>query len=97
MSTSPSPWPDACEAAVSLTFDDGMPSQLDRAIPILGEHDQKGTFYINPRGDNWQENLEPWRTVAQAGHEIGNHTVNHPCSSAFKDTRDGGLEQMTLA
>lgn len=97
MPTSSPIWPDACEAAVSLTFDDGMPSQLDRAIPILAEHNLKGTFYVNPRGEDWLKNLEPWRAVAHAGHEVGNHTVNHPCSCAFKDTRDGGLEQMTLA
>ena len=97
MSAAQYPWPDSCEAALSLTFDDGMPSHLDRAVPILGDHNLKGTFYINPRGDDWQKNIEPWRAVVHAGHEVGNHTVNHPCSWAFKEARDGGLEKMTLA
>lgn len=96
MSLTTTPWPAGCEGAVSLTFDDGMPSQLERAVPLLKDHGLTGTFYINPRGDDWKSKLEPWRAVAQAGHEIGNHTVNHPCSCAFKEQREGGLEQMTL-
>jgi peptidoglycan/xylan/chitin deacetylase (PgdA/CDA1 family) len=72
------PFPEGCEGAVSLTFDDGSPSQLDKAIPLLNEHNVKATFYINPRGDDWKERLKPWRDVALAGHEVGNHTVNHP-------------------
>ncbi len=72
-----SPFPHGCEGAVSLTFDDGAQSQLDRAIPILNEHNLKATFYLNPRGD-WKTRLASWREVALAGHEVGNHTVNHP-------------------
>ena len=76
-------WPDGCQGAVSLTFDDGMQSQLDIAIPILKEHKLLGTFYINPRGDDWKVRLTPWREVALAGHEVGNHTINHICSRNF--------------
>ena len=96
MPSSSSPWPDECRGAVSLTFDDGLPSQLDRAIPILNDHGLCATFYLNPSGDDWRDRLAPWRTVAQMGHEIGNHTINHPCSWAFSDDRAGGLEAMTL-
>ena len=63
-------WPNGCQCAISLTFDDGMRSQLDVA----------GTFYVNPRGDAWQEALAPWQPVQAAGHEIGNHTMAHPCN-----------------
>lgn len=96
MSPSSIPWPDGCRGAVSLSFDDGMASQLERAMPILQEYGLHGTFYINPRGDDWKDRLAPWRDAARQGHEIGNHTVNHPCSWAFRDTRDQGLEAMTL-
>jgi len=92
-----SPWPDDCLGAVSLTFDDGLASQLRQAIPMLNEYGLPGTFYVNPRGDNWQERLAPWREVARAGHEIGNHSLTHPCSRGFRDTLDvRGLEDMTL-
>jgi peptidoglycan/xylan/chitin deacetylase (PgdA/CDA1 family) len=95
---SPSPWPDGCQGAVSLTFDDGMTSHLLAAIPMLSEHGLTGTFYLNPRGDNWQERLEPWREAARAGHEIGNHTMAHPCTRAFRtDGELAGLEALTLA
>ena len=92
----PDPWPNGYDGAVSLTFDDGMHSQLDRAIPMLAASGLRGTFYVNPRGPDWRGRLAPWTVVAEAGHEVGNHTVSHPCSCAFKETRDGCLEAMTL-
>ncbi|MGC8782600.1 MAG: polysaccharide deacetylase family protein [Anaerolineae bacterium] len=42
-----SPWPIGHRGAVSLTFDDGRPSQLGRAVPILAEYGLTGTFYLN--------------------------------------------------
>src|SRR5438445_350138 len=93
----PSPCPDDCRVAGSLTFDDGMTSQLQIAIPMLNNHCLQGTFYLNPRGDDWQERLEPWREAVRAGHEMGNHTMAHPCSRAFRETGEpAGLEAMTL-
>ena len=77
------PWPNGCKGAISLTFDDGGQSQLDIAIPILNEYNLLGTFYINPRGDDWKQRLAPWREVVLAGHEIGNHTISHICSRNF--------------
>ena len=73
-------WPNGCLGAVSITFDDGMRSQREIAIPRLEEHGFRGTFYLNPRGDDWQERMAPWQAHQQAGHEMGNHTMAHPCS-----------------
>lgn len=98
MSTLNSPWPDQCQGAVSLTFDDGMASQLAIAAPLLTQHELAGTFYINPR-TNYQEQLAPWHSAVAAGHEIGNHTVNHPCSKNFAFVADNhrlALEEMSL-
>ena len=90
-------WPEGCLGAVSLTFDDGMTSQLEVAIPMLDEHGLEATFYVPPRHENWREGLLPWRDVVRAGHEVGNHTVSHPCSGNFPFTPEGrGLEVMTL-
>ncbi len=95
--TGNTPWFNGCQGAVSLTFDDGMQSQLDIAIPILKEHNLLGTFYINPRGDDWKVRLAPWREVALAGHEVGNHTINHICSRNFAGNPNArGLEGITL-
>jgi peptidoglycan/xylan/chitin deacetylase (PgdA/CDA1 family) len=90
------PWPDECDGAVSLTFDDGLPSQLERAVPLMSKAGLRGTFYVNPGGDTWQAGLQPWRAVAEAGHEIGNHTCAHPCPRNLFNSPDG-LETMTLA
>jgi hypothetical protein len=73
-------WPAGCQGAISLTFDDGLRSQLETAIPRLEERGLRGTFYLNPRGDDWQTRLAVWRPAQQAGHEMGNHTISHPCS-----------------
>ena len=90
------PWPEGCQGAVSLTFDDGLSSQLERAVPILNDHGLRGTFYVCPRGENWEKVLEPWREVAKAGHEVGNHSLSHTCSCNMSGNPKKGLESMTL-
>ena len=93
----PGPWPYGSQGAFSLTFDDGMSSQLNIAVPLLDKYGLKGTFYINPAGKDWYERLAPWREVARSGHEIGNHSLSHPCSCNFSgDPHCNGLENMTL-
>ncbi|NLS77886.1 MAG: polysaccharide deacetylase family protein [Chloroflexi bacterium] len=88
-------WPQGCEGAISLTFDDGMRSQLEIAVPRLEERGFRGTFYLNPRGDDWQSRCASWLAPYQAGHEIGNHTMAHPCSLNTQLTLQGWtLEQI---
>jgi peptidoglycan/xylan/chitin deacetylase (PgdA/CDA1 family) len=65
-------------------------------VPALEEFGFKGTFYINPNGDDWSERYAPWKGVAAHGHEIGNHTLTHPCPNNISG-HPGGLEDMTLA
>lgn len=72
-------WPDGRKAAVVLTYDDGLPSQIETAIPALDRRDLKGVFFLsNVR----VEDISAWRAAAQTGHELGNHTPFHPCLSA---------------
>jgi peptidoglycan-N-acetylglucosamine deacetylase len=90
-------WRDSIAGAVSLTFDDGIVTQLDNAIPCLNTNDLKGTFYLNPhRGERWDLLLSRWKEVSQQGHEIGNHTSSHPCSCNFGFSADNCLEKLTL-
>jgi len=99
MSTHSAPWPNDCSAAISLTFDDGLESQRTAAVSLLNEANLQATFYVNPR-DDYAQQLADWRIAAAAGHEIGNHTVRHPCSMNFQFIADAGrpaLEQMSLA
>src|SRR4051794_27079069 len=97
MATSDGVWPEGRRGAVSLTFDDGSESQLRRAYPLLTERGLCGTFYLVPRGNNYEERLAPWRAVHDAGHEIGNHSLSHTCTRNYREERDArGLETMTL-
>lgn len=99
-------WPDGYQGAISLSFDDGMRSHLEFVVPQLNAHQMRGTFYLNPRSDpddersdSWKAKLEPWIPVQADGHEIGNHTVSHPCSLNIRaDWLEGkNLRNWTLA
>ncbi len=92
-------WPPGVRAAVSLSFDDAVRSQLDTAIPILNQHGLRGTFYVNPGpGSRFEREIERWRQAHAQGHELANHTVRHPCSGNFGFIGpDRALELWTLA
>lgn len=72
-------WPGEAQAAVSLSYDDGMDSGLDHAIPDLENAGFRGSFYLTT--GYWRVDIRKadWRNAFLNGHEIGNHTVNHPC------------------
>lgn len=75
-------WPKGKRAAIVLTYDDAMPSQLDVAIPQLDAAGLKGTFFLDADSLTPAEMLR-WRRAAKSGHELGNHSVNHPCPRAM--------------
>jgi peptidoglycan/xylan/chitin deacetylase (PgdA/CDA1 family) len=72
------PWPGAARAAVSLTYDDGLDSQLRYAVPALDAAGFKATFFLT--AENVEATLPDWRRVASEGHEMADHTVTHPCA-----------------
>jgi peptidoglycan/xylan/chitin deacetylase (PgdA/CDA1 family) len=88
------PFPHAAHAALSITFDDARPSQVDLAVPILERHGLRGTFYVLP--DNVQERVDDWRRVA-AAHEIGGHSAVHPVPASRHGPGDDTLEMYTTA
>ncbi len=67
------PW-NGYKAATSLTFDDSDPSHLDVAVPELNQRKMKGTFYLIA---NRTDRKDDWRKLLTAGHELGNHTLDH--------------------
>jgi peptidoglycan/xylan/chitin deacetylase (PgdA/CDA1 family) len=71
-------WPGGARAAVSLTYDDGLNSQLDNVVPELDRRGLKGTFFLTE--ENIEARLADWVEVARQGHEVANHTMTHPCS-----------------
>src|SRR5262249_9229413 len=70
-------WPDGKTAAIVLTYDDAMSSQLDVAVPQLATAGFKGTFFLS--GGMAPDYMRRWREVQRAGHELGNHSLFHPC------------------
>lgn len=93
--TSPSfSWPAGKAAAISLSFDDARPSQIERGLPILNQYGVHATFYVSVGA--MEKRAEDWRRVVADGHEIGNHTLNHPCSGNFRFARSHALEEYSL-
>jgi peptidoglycan/xylan/chitin deacetylase (PgdA/CDA1 family) len=90
----PFPWPNGKRAAVSLSFDDGRPSQMDAGVPVLAQARLPVTFYVVP--GSIEKRQTAWRAAAQAGHEIGSHSLTHPCSGNFAFARQKALEDYTL-
>ena len=90
-------WPFGAKAAVSLTYDDGLESQLSQAVPQLAKYGIKGTFFPSTWGLANPQNTKFWTDLVKAGHEIGCHTLNHPCSNSFEFTKRGyTLQEYTL-
>jgi len=88
------PWPGGARAAVSLSFDDARPSQVDVGAPVLDRYGVKATFFLVP--SSAEQRLAGWKKIAAAGHELGNHSLDHPCSGNFAWSRQKALEDFTL-
>lgn len=78
-------WPNGARAAISLSYDDTLNSQLDNAVPVLNQHGIKASFYLILSSPVLFERMEEWRALASQGHELGNHTIYHPCSGSVPD------------
>jgi len=88
--TAECPWPADGRAAVSLTYDGGMSSQLRNAIPALKERDLQATFFVTK-----VNNDQDWKDVLAAGHELAAHTFTHPCPRSY-GTPTAKNEEFTL-
>ncbi|MES2776856.1 MAG: polysaccharide deacetylase family protein [Bacteroidota bacterium] len=67
------------KCAVVLTYDDAINEHLDNAVPLLDSLGLKATFYITGFSASMQARLNEWKKIATHGHELGNHTMYHPC------------------
>ena len=72
-----------------LTFDDGFRNWLSEAVPLLNRLGVRATFYVCPGmfgGQHWQVPGEAGRlleeagvrALADAGMELGSHSLSHP-------------------
>jgi peptidoglycan/xylan/chitin deacetylase (PgdA/CDA1 family) len=80
-------------ALVSLTFDDGLRCQFERALPILDQYGFRATFFLVANTDpihtdgckhpdwrktDWSEkDIQVFKNMIHQGHEIGAHSVHH--------------------
>jgi beta-glucosidase len=87
-------WPEGKRAAISLSFDDARPSQVDAGVPLFDKHGVKVTFFVTPA--RMKERIDAWKRAATSGHEIGNHSLNHPCTGNFSWSRQRALENFGL-
>ena len=78
MSTRGFLWPGGQRAAVSLTYDDGLAVHRESVAPRLAALGLGATFYVNAHAGVTAD-PRAWRAVADAGHELGNHLLFHPC------------------
>jgi len=78
-------WRNNAQAAVCLTFDDGLDSHLDYAMPLLDSFQLKGSFYCTGNSPSLQNRLKEWQMLVKNGHELGNHTLFHPCDGKTHD------------
>src|SRR5947207_8597586 len=67
------------KAAVVLTYDDAVDQHLDNAIPVLDSLGLKASFYITGYSVSVRTRMTEWKQLAANGHELGNHTLYHPC------------------
>lgn len=88
------PWPEGKTMALSLSFDDARGSHVLQGTDLLDKLGVKATFYLVP--SSVRKNLDLWKKAAKNGHEMGNHSLLHPCSGNFTWSREKALEDYTL-
>lgn len=91
----PFAWPEGKRMALSLSFDDARVSNVEHGIPLLNELGLQATFFVLPRAV--EKELDRWRDAVAKGHEMGNHSLTHPCSGNLIYHSDRSvLEAFTL-
>lgn len=72
------PWHDR-RCAVCLTYDDALNVHLDTVVPLLDSLGLRATFYVSGFFPSFKSRPIEWKSAADKGHELGNHTLFHPC------------------
>ncbi len=72
------PW-QGKKCAVVITYDDAIDQHLDNAAPLLDSLGLKASFYVTAFSNSVQKRMNEWKNLGKKGHELGNHTLFHPC------------------
>lgn len=71
---------------VTLSFDDwGTDYTITKILDILDKYHIKASFFL--RADGVEKNPNLARAIAEAGHDVGNHTYSHPVLSTITPTQ----------
>ena len=81
-------WPGGKKYCVTLTYDDGLKSQIQHALPQLEQHGMKATFFFSGKS-SWSINDADVKLLAASGHELAAHTLLHPCSKSMDFVKPG--------
>jgi peptidoglycan-N-acetylglucosamine deacetylase len=88
------------QCAVVLTYDDALNVHLENVIPALDSLNLKATFYLIGDSPTLSNRINEWRMAAKHGHELGNHTLFHPCDGSLPGrdwiTGENDLNKITL-
>lgn len=63
------------QKVVALTFDDGPSDKTPKILKVLRELDVNCTFFLT--GQEIERHMDYARAIADAGHQLGNHTYFH--------------------
>jgi peptidoglycan/xylan/chitin deacetylase (PgdA/CDA1 family) len=78
--------PDAPPNAIALTIDDGPhPEWTPKMLDLLAEHDVKAMFSLI--GIQVKQYPQLAQRIVAAGHQLCNHTMNHPLEIAEMSSR----------
>lgn len=89
-------------AIICLTYDDAIESQLYVAIPQLDSLGLKGTFFLNSIKGSTEEfgigerSVLGWRKAGENGHELGSHTLFHPCPERIGWQKEIAIESYSM-
>ena len=80
-------------ACVALTFDDGPSFYTEGLLDTLKEHNVKATFFV--LGTQVRIQSETVQRMFREGHQIGNHTWDHPNLTRMSDDQIRAQLQQT--
>jgi peptidoglycan/xylan/chitin deacetylase (PgdA/CDA1 family) len=84
-------WPGGARMALSLSFNDGRVSQVNKGVPVFARHGARVTLFVVPSAI--EPHFDGWKRAVAAGHEIGNHSLTHSCRGNFAFSRQKALEE----
>lgn len=77
---------DTNKKEIYLTFDEGYENgYTSKILDVLRDNNVKAVFFVT--GPYLKEQQDLIRRMVEEGHEVGNHTVNHPSMPEVDDKR----------